>query len=392
MASNGKFHSLSLASALDRQRRLERLFTVYYSKKDRVVSRLVRREDREEVTLSRVRTNVWTELPMRVGSRVPIGSRYAEYLKAVWFDRWVARELEHESAAVFIGWSNSSLASLQVARSRGMQPVVTRGSSHISYQLRILRQEHEARGLPFEEPYGIEERELAEYEQAELIRIPSSYVRQTFLDRGVPSAKLLQFPYAAELSHFKPHPRENAEPFRVLLLNAVSVRKGFFYAADAIAELNRQGLSNVEYWLVGQVEPAVQPALDRLTAASPNLRVMGRVPHYELARVISQCDVAAFPTIEEGFANAVPQTMACGVPVVATTNSGAGDVVTDGVEGFVVPTMDGPAIVDRLAWCHENRDLLREMGQAALRRVRSRTWDDIAADMVQAFEHHALAG
>jgi glycosyltransferase involved in cell wall biosynthesis len=365
---------------------------VYYSKKDRVVSRLVRREDREEVTLSRVRTNVWTELPMRVGSRVPIGARYAEYLKAVWFDRWVARELANESAAVFIGWSNSSLASLQVAKSRGMQTVVTRGSSHISYQLRVLRQEHDARGIPFEEPYGIEERELAEYEEAELIRIPSSYVRQTFLDRGVAGAKLLQFPYAAELSHFRPHPREDATTFRVLLLNAISVRKGFFYAAEVITELNQQGLSNIEYWLVGRVDPAVQPALDRLTASASNVRVLGRVPHYELANVISQCDVGVFPTIEEGFANAVPQTMACGVPVVATTNSGAGDVVSDGVEGFVVPIMSGSAIVDRLVWCHENRHLLQEMGHAAMRRVRSRTWDDIAADMVQAFERHALAG
>jgi glycosyltransferase involved in cell wall biosynthesis len=178
----------------------------------------------------------------------------------------------------------------------------------------------------------------------------------------------------------------------VLLLNAISVRKGFFYAAEAIAELNLRGLSNIEYWLVGQVDPAVQPALDRLRASAPNVRVLGRIPHYELARAISQCDVAAFPTIEEGFANAVPQTMACGVPVVATVNSGAGDVVSDGVEGFVVPIMSAAAIADRLAWCHEHRHLLKEMGQAAMRRVRSRTWDDIAIDMVHAFERHALAG
>lgn len=392
MASNGKFHSLSLASALDRQRRLERLFTVYYSKKDRVVSRLVRREDREEVTLSRVRTNVWTELPMRVGSRVPVGARYAEYLKAVWFDHWVSRELAHESAGVFIGWSNSSLASLQAAKARGMRTVVTRGSSHISYQLQILRQEYDKRGMAFEEPYGIEERELAEYDTADLIRIPSSYVRDTFLERGVPAAKLVQFPYAAELAHFRPHPREASTTFRVLLLNAISVRKGFFYAAEAITELNRQGFSDVEYWLVGQVDPMVQEGLDRLTAAAPNVRVVGHVAHYELARCISQCDVGVFPTIEEGFANAVPQTMACGVPVVATVNSGAGDVVDDGVEGFVVPIMSSAEIAGKIAWCRENRHRLREMGDAAMRRVRSRTWDDIAAEMAHAFGQHALAG
>ena len=180
--------------------------------------------------------------------------------------------------------------------------------------------------------------------------------------------------------------------FRVLLLNAISVRKGFFYAAEAIAQLNQQGVSDIEYWLVGQVDPEVQPALDRLTAAAPNVRVLGHIPHYELAGCISQCDIGVFPTIEEGFANAVPQTMACGVPVVATVNSGAGDVVSDGIEGFVVPIMSSAAIAEKVAWCRENRHRLPDMGDAAMRRVRSRTWDDIAADMVQTFDQHALAG
>lgn len=386
MASNGRFHSLSLASALDRQRRLVRLFTVFYSQKDRLISRWVRREDKEQITLSRVRTNAWTELPLRIVPHVPGGDRYAEYLKAIWLDRWVARELASESADVFIGWSNSSLESLRVARDRGMRTVLTRGSSHIQYQTEILAAEYAKRGLAYRPPYGIEARELAEYRLADYIRIPSSYVKQTFVDRGIAVSKLLLFPHAVDLTHFHPQAREASGRFRVLLLNALTVQKGFYYAQEAIEAIRGRGVKDIEFWLIGRAEPAIQSALTRLLTKEGNVKAFGRVNHYDLARWISQCDVGVFPTVQEGFANTVPQTMACGVPVIATTNSGAADVVDEGREGFIVPIMDAPALADRIVWCYEHRDACQEMGRAAAARARRRTWDDVVVEMVGALE------
>ena len=119
--------------------------------------------------------------------------------------------------------------------------------------------------------------------------------------------------------------------------------------------------------------------MHRLLASHANVKAWDRINHYELARWISQCDVAVFPTVEEGFGNTIPQTMACGVPVIATANSCARDVVADGVEGFVVPAMD--------------RDRLREMGQAALTRMRRRTWDDVVAEIIDGLSpaRHSMA-
>jgi glycosyltransferase involved in cell wall biosynthesis len=383
VASNGKFHSLSLASALDKRGQLARLFTVYYSQQNRWVARLVRREDREPIALSRVRTNVWSELPRRIGSRLPILDRYADYMKATWLDAWVARGLAQETADVFIGWSNSSLASLEVARGRGMRTIVTRGSAHISYQKQILALEYAKRGLTLVPPCGIEERELAEYQAADYIRIPSTYVRQTFVDRGVPASKLIQLPYAADLNYFRRQVRESSSTFRVLLLNAATIQKGFYYAAELIAEIQRRAIKPIEFWFIGDVEPFVRPALDDLLARHDNVRSLGRINHYELARYISQCDVAVFPTIQEGFANTVPQTMACGVPVIATVNSGAGDVVTNGTEGFIVPIMDSDALVQKVVWCWEHAAQCREMGRAAAARSQRRSWDDVVAELVR---------
>jgi glycosyltransferase involved in cell wall biosynthesis len=65
------------------------------------------------------------------------------------------------------------------------------------------------------------------------------------------------------------------------------------------------------------------------------------------------------------------EAMACGCPVIGSTNSGAEDLYTDGVEGFIVPIRDARAIEERMQLLADKPELQREMGAAALRRVRS---------------------
>jgi glycosyltransferase involved in cell wall biosynthesis len=386
VASNGKFHSFALCAALERRGLLARLYTPYYSQCDRLVARFARRQDQENFSPQHVRTNVWTELGPRVSRHLPGLSRYADYFKAVWFDRWVARHLEQEEADVFLGWSNSSLLSLDVARRRGMQTILTRGSSHIDAQFEVLAREHARRGLAFHPPYGIAERERQEYDKAQYIRIPSSYVKRSFLQHRVPESKLLLVPYTADIAHFRPYPRDAGSIFRVLLLNAISLRKGFYYAVEMIDRLNATCQDKIEFWLIGDPEHGLARQVRALGQKWDNVKVLGRVNHYDLARQISQCDVAVFPSIEEGMATAVPQTMACGVPVIATISTGAEDLVDDGVEGFLVPIMDTDALVDHVCWCHENPDRLSEMGHAAARRVSQRSWDDFVTDLLTELE------
>ena len=63
--------------------------------------------------------------------------------------------------------------------------------------------------------------------------------------------------------------------------------------------------------------------------------------------------------------------MACGVPVITTTNCSAEDILTDGVEGFIVPARDPDAIREKVVYLYENPDVRAAMSEAALRRVRT---------------------
>ena len=78
--------------------------------------------------------------------------------------------------------------------------------------------------------------------------------------------------------------------------------------------------------------------------------------------------------------------MACGLPVICTTNTAGEDLVTNGVEGFVVPVRDIAALKDKLLYLYENQDIRAEMGASALRKVASGlTWDEIGQQVCQRY-------
>jgi glycosyltransferase involved in cell wall biosynthesis len=60
------------------------------------------------------------------------------------------------------------------------------------------------------------------------------------------------------------------------------------------------------------------------------------------------------------------EALACGLPVIATRNTGT--VVQDGLDGFIVPAGNPESIVQRLEQLSEDRSLLLQMSQNALRR------------------------
>jgi glycosyltransferase involved in cell wall biosynthesis len=71
----------------------------------------------------------------------------------------------------------------------------------------------------------------------------------------------------------------------------------------------------------------------------------------------------------EGMSKTVAESMANRIPAVVTTTGGTKELVADGKTGFTVPVSDPPALAERIAYLHDNRELCEEMGNAARRRL-----------------------
>lgn len=101
-----------------------------------------------------------------------------------------------------------------------------------------------------------------------------------------------------------------------------------------------------------------------------DVEVVGAVPEAKMAKFMSSSHVMVLPSIEEGLALVQGQALACGCPLISSTHTGAEDLFSDGVEGFLVPIRSAEAIRERLQELAEDPSLQQRMSEAALARVR----------------------
>ena len=312
----------------------------------------------------------------RFGSRLdPVTSQ--------WFARWVAASLR--SCDVFHCFSGFGLEAFRVAHERhGALTVVERGSSHIRFQNDILIDEHARWKVPFAgiDPWIIE-REEAEYGTCDRITVQSTFAERTFIERGVPVEKLIKLPLGVDPRIFSPAAKTDSI-FRVLYAGHCSIRKGIVYLLEAVSNLK---LPNFEVAINGSVSADVKELMGRY---ADHYRFLGLQPRDRLRHVYSQASVLVLPTIEDGFAKVVTEAMACGVPVIATTNCGARDILDDGVEGFIVPVRDPAAIRQKILYLYENPAVREAMSRAALAKVGSLTSSDAYGDRALAAYQRAL--
>jgi glycosyltransferase involved in cell wall biosynthesis len=121
--------------------------------------------------------------------------------------------------------------------------------------------------------------------------------------------------------------------------------------------------------IAGYVQEDLKRVLPRLPKEHVNF--LGPISQTELVERMSRSHALVLPSIEDGFGLVMAEAMACGCPVISSTNTGGSDLYTDGVEGFIVPIRDAKAIEDRMQMLADDPNLRREMGAAALRRVHS---------------------
>ena len=373
----GRFHAFNLAKQLLKRGFLEHLITSYPKfevKKYGIPSNKIK-----SVFIKEILERSWSKAPSFLRRLYN-----PQFFISDLFDRLASRKVKKTD--IFIGWSSKSLHCLRKAKKMGTITVLERGSSHMLEQQRILNEEYDKFGLKVQLAHPkIIEKELKEYEEADYISIPSHFVKRSFLEKGIPENKLIHVPYGVDLSAFKQIPKTD-DVFRVVFAGGMTIRKGVPYLLQAFSELN---LPNSELLLMGSVNEEIKPFFKKynVRGRTSNIKWIGHVPQKELYKYYSQGSVFVIMSIEEGLAMVQPQAMACGLPVIATTNTGGEDIIRDGVDGFIIPIRDVEKLKEKLVYLYENPEIRQKMGESAKQRVLSGfTWDDYGKKIIKAYE------
>lgn len=117
----------------------------------------------------------------------------------------------------------------------------------------------------------------------------------------------------------------------------------------------------------GGARRAILEARARALAIDKQVLFLG--PRQDVPRILPQMEISVLPSLAEGFSNAILESMAAGLPMVATDVGGNREAIVEGETGFLVPPRDPEALADRILRLLGDRALAQRMGRAGRQRI-----------------------
>ena len=178
------------------------------------------------------------------------------------------------------------------------------------------------------------------------------------------------YPVAARLS--------NPKPYVLCVGRLDDPRKNINYLLRAFNRLP-SSLAHVQLVTAGSGKPPLdywrQVEKMGLTA---RVRHVHRPTTDELVKLYQQATVLALSSDEEGLGVVILEAMACAVPVVATRCGGPEGIITDGMDGLLVPLDDEAEFAERLTVLCSDLERNQRMGQCARATIEARFAEEVA--------------
>ena len=340
------WHGFDLAQGLDRAGLLECLVTLASPRQI---------ESRYGISRHRIRRLPLSPLLHRL--ELTLTKYAARFLKEAFFhafcwlyDGFTRLSLTSQTK-MLVAWHPFATRSLLAASRRGIVTAIDVGSTHPAEQFSVLSAEFAALGLP--KPW-VPHRVLAQswiFSLVDLIVVPSTAVRKSFLKHGISDAKLLVNPYGIDPSLFNPPneltgngPFTNDSPLRVIVVAGLTPRKGSRLLLEICRHFETD--QRISFTLVGTLDP---PYCFHTSELPGNLALHAPMPHEALVQLYHQHHVCLLPSIEEGFARVLIEAAACGLTLLATQSTGLSDLLLHSPKsGYLLRDHDLPTAIKTL--------------------------------------------
>lgn len=235
-------------------------------------------------------------------------------------------------------------------------------------------------------------RDLGRHRRCVLAAVEGTHHRKHLIACGVPEPRIVIAPNGVQRANLPP--RRTAPPERIRRLIAIGrpvAKKGFPTALDALKFLRADGL-RFELELIGGGDTSTEygAMVAKLAAQQEGVTATSLMPHRDVLARIAAADAMIMPSMvmpdgnSDGIPTVLSEAMLLGVPVITTDVASIGDLVIDGVTGFVARPGDPISLAEKI----READLLfrdREKGAALIRNARAhaaRSSSRVAADRI----------
>jgi len=223
----------------------------------------------------------------------------------------------------------------------------------------------------------------------------SDYLKRAAVALGTPGDRVRVIRNGVDRARFSPMDRAEARRLcglpadRPILLTVAGIEahKGQHTVVEALPDLLRQQ-PDLLYVMVGAGHKGdsfardLRASVERL-GVGEHVRFVGTRPHAELRPWFAAADLFVLLTKSEGWPNVILESLACGLPVVATRVGGVPEIARDGQDGILVPYQDVPAFRDAvlkgLAADWDREAIVRYAGTMDWNQVVDDAFEELAA-------------
>ncbi len=157
--------------------------------------------------------------------------------------------------------------------------------------------------------------------------------------------------------------------------------KGIIHLLDAFEQVQNQSEFAVSLLLVGDGPGEGELKQQCVDRGIKNVLFAGFKQKPDLPAFYAMSDVFVFPTLGDPYGLVVDEAMACSLPVISTSSAGEiRDRIEDGINGYIVPPENGPALAERMLELTRNAELRERMGACSYEKIKGHTPERWAED------------
>jgi glycosyltransferase involved in cell wall biosynthesis len=202
----------------------------------------------------------------------------------------------------------------------------------------------------------------------DFVTAPNDWVTRSLLEAGIPRERVLETAYGwspTRLASAAQIERPTRPPVFAFVGRGI-VRKGLNLLLEAWEKAGVDGT----LLIAGRIEDLIQHACSK-QLARPDVKRFDYTN--DVAAVYAAADVFVFPSHEEGGPLVASEAAGCGLASIVSS-MGAGRVIRDGAEGFVLDPYDTEAWVQAIRTLAHDKTLRARMGASAAKRAQEFTW------------------
>ena len=309
-------------------------------------------------------------------------------------DRKLSRLVARRKMRAVYCYEDGALASFRSAKKHGIKCLYDYPVAHWRKVDSIMQEESALHPewivtMPgFKDSQGKRDRKDEELRLADRIFVASEFSRRSLNDYPFPLAPIIVNSYGSPLQSLltpecPAHATPPSHPLKILFVGGLHQLKGLSYLIDARNILGKK----VTLTMIGGLLTKECAPLNKALATN---HWIPSLSHHEILEQMRIHDVFVFPSLAEGFGMVITEALSQGLPVITTPNTCGPDVISEGVDGFIVPIRNPEAIVEKIEILLRDRDRLAAMSAAARVKARQLTWESYRARLISDITTHVL--